>query len=436
MNQIINTLETRPQTAVPVFQSNVHDDRLEELIEGVASPHFKFARLDQKHDQPAATHLSRQMIAQLAAEAQQMREHGLLQGGQEKRVSENSSAKPKAENAVNMQESKTAGKDPFGLHLKPQQVSLKNEPKPYPASAVNTDHTERIFRAVTNFDEPLTFTGIPTPHFRVADQATNQSSVGQPEAVTSQLEDASVPLTGLLQRAFPRNRIETGTQQVPDIRQVEIGVWPEIVEKMLLLGTATVQRLAEVIREHTTGSANETVIASKTRGCGSSTITMALARWYAAAEERVLVVDADIHAVGVTKALGLHENRSWVTVTREMNFLEQGCVRDAATGIAFAALQPLRLRTIWQPFIFDHLASLVATVHRNFDRVLIDVGTPQQLISELSGNSSLATSALVVTKYDELDEEATYRIKTNLVGVGIENVLFAQNFARKSAIVE
>jgi hypothetical protein len=38
----------------------------------------------------------------------------------------------------------------------------------------------------------------------------------------------------------------------------------------------------------------------------------------------------------------------------------------------------------------------------------------------------------VVATVGSLDDDSAIRCKTNLVGLGIEHVLFAQNFARRS----
>jgi Mrp family chromosome partitioning ATPase len=281
--------------------------------------------------------------------------------------------------------------------------------------------------------------------------------------------DEAVPVTDLLKMAFPessfemRSRIDAGqTTILPEakplvretvpaaepelpeaapetyvsrfamIREIGERAWPEMTDKLLGPGRPMLEKLGAAIRQTNNAQTCETIVAGATRGCGATTVAMALARWFADQGDRVLLVDADVHGAGITQTLKLTDHRSWVTVARGTNLSKKLFVRAAGSSIAFACLAPLRLRTIWQPFIFDHLSKLLGTVEGVFDRILIDVGSTNQLMAELSGNCTLATSALVVATVGSLDDDSAIRCKTNLVGLGIEHVLFAQNFARRS----
>jgi Mrp family chromosome partitioning ATPase len=205
-----------------------------------------------------------------------------------------------------------------------------------------------------------------------------------------------------------------------------------ISNKMLTLGRPVLERLATTLDHLIPDTTTELVICGTNRGVGTSTIAVSLARLYAERGERVLLVDADIHKAGITHSLELIENRSWVTLVRGASVTDTGILKTRESKISFATISPLRLRTIWPPYVLDHLANLLSTLTDVFDRILIDVGPVNQLTAEMSGNQSLATAALVVAEVGNADEETTGRIRRNLAGVGIDQVLFAQNFAKQS----
>ncbi len=395
--------------------------RLEDLKRRIAQRDFTYTRVDQGHEQASASHLPADVISSYSAtSATSVGDTGWsrqkLEATAEAIIAPSVPSEPMARPT-------RLDKDPFGSHLKAQRVAQATSPGQAASTAASA--SPAAFRSVAELEPPISYATVPAAHVPFAPREETKSPSG---------ESPTPALTDLLRRAFPAQQTtgRGGANEI-EVRATEIEQWPEMVEKMLTLGHATVQQLSQAVRQLGQGEQRliETVIAGVSRGSGATTIALTLARQLAAEGERVLVVDADIHAVGITRALSLHENRSWVTITRDMNFIEKAMVRDATTGIFFAALQPLRLRTVWPPFIFDHLAALLGTVQEKFDRVLIDVGTPQQLISELSGHRSLASSALIITRGNDADEEAALRIRTNLVGVGIEHVIFAQNFARK-----
>ncbi len=206
--------------------------------------------------------------------------------------------------------------------------------------------------------------------------------------------------------------------------------WPEMTDRMLTAGRVIVERLATAVRQLCPSQTNEVAIVGAGRRVGTTTIGVALARYLAEQGERVLLVDGDIHNAGLTRSLNLSDNRSWVTFVRGANFASNGIVRLEDIPLAFATIAPLRLRTIWPPFVLDHLAALLASVREGFDRVLIDVGTSNQLLSEMSGNRVLSPSALVIAEVGKVDQDVYERVKRNLSGVAIDHVIFAQNFAR------
>lgn len=403
--------------------------RLEDLKRRIAQRDFTYTRMDQGHEQAPASHLPADVIAAYSATS------GTAVGDAQWSRKEPETA-AEAIIAPAMATEQVApvtrlDKDPFGSHLKPQRVAQAvSTGSTGDAASVTATASPAVFRSAVELEPPVSYATVPAAHVPFATREERKTSSG---------ESRTPALTDLLRRAFPAQPTtgRGGANEI-EVREIEIEHWPEMVEKMLTLGRATVQQLSQAVRQQGQGQQRliETVIAGASRGSGATTIALTLARQLAAEGERVLMIDADIQAVGMTRALSLYENRSWVTITRDMNFIEKGMVRDANTGIFFAALQPLRLRTVWPPFIFDHLAALLGTVQEKFDRVLIDVGTPQQLISELSGHRSLASSALIITRGNDADEEAALRIRTNLVGVGIEHVIFAQNFARKPVNVQ
>ena len=310
--------------------------------------------------------------------------------------------------------------DPAHAHIKPQN-----------ANPVAREIPSGMEEAVPVTD--LLKMAFPTSTFETKSRNDAAPSTSLPKAQTLARETTAAKTTMLVaEPEIPDATPETYVSRFAMIHEIGQRAWPDITDKLLGPGRPMLEKLGAAIRQTNNAQTCETIVAGATRGCGATTIAMSLARWFADQGDRVLLVDADVHQAGITQTLKLTDHRSWVTVARGTNLTEKVFVRAAGSSIAFACLAPLRLRTIWQPFILDHLSKLLGTVQGVFDRILIDVGSTNQLMAELSGNFTLATTALVVATVGSLDDDSATRCKTNLVGLGIEHVHFAQNFARRS----
>ncbi|MEZ6096305.1 MAG: hypothetical protein R3C03_19105 [Pirellulaceae bacterium] len=282
----------------------------------------------------------------------------------------------------------------------------------------------------TEFDDSLQVERT-TPRSNQKTEVKNSSeTLG--EMLSKQVASQPELETPVAPKPVEASKCEQSQQRWDDIPEVSDRNWPEMTSKMLAAGRPVLERLAAGVERLCLASSNAVVITGAAREVGTSTIAMSLARLFAERGEKILLVDADIHSAGVTRTLDLGENRSWITLARGTELTTTALRKCKNQTIAFATIQPLRLRTLWSPYVFDHLAQMLNGVRGVFDRILIDTGAVNQLLAESSGNQKLAGAGLVVAELGKLDAEATERTRRNLAGIGIEHLLFAQNFAKRT----
>lgn len=206
--------------------------------------------------------------------------------------------------------------------------------------------------------------------------------------------------------------------------------WPLVSELLLGAGWPFTSRLAEGMERALAGRSNTMLITGVQRAVGASTLCLTLGRW-AAGRRRVLVVDADVPACGLTRLLGKSPVRSWPSTSQGRDFVTTGLIRSSRSGIAFASLAPIRNRQLWPPFLLDRLGDLLASVGGLFDLVLVDAGPVSQLAGELSACAALTTCAMVVSGGEAGEEPLIQAAQRRLGELGAERILAARNFSAR-----
>ncbi len=206
--------------------------------------------------------------------------------------------------------------------------------------------------------------------------------------------------------------------------------WPLVSELLLGAGWPFTSRLADGMERALAGRSNTILFTGVQRAVGTTTLCLTLARW-AASRRKVLVVDADVPACGLTRLLGKDPVRSWPAVGKGRDFVTTGLIRSSRTGIAFATLTPIRNRQLWPPFLLDRLGELLASAGTLFDLILVDAGPVSQLAGELTACAALTPCAMVVSGGDTSEEPLIQSAHRRLGELGAERILAARNFSAR-----
>jgi len=202
--------------------------------------------------------------------------------------------------------------------------------------------------------------------------------------------------------------------------------WPVVTNQMIVSGGQAIDHLAESVFGLLSPSSQRLAITGLSRGDGTSSIAISLARWVAAFGKNVLLVDADLTSpVSLSNQIGLAPNLSWINAISQNLPAAEVIVRSQKMNLCVMPLAPMVSRTAWPRFIYDNLGELIDQVRSYFDLVIVDCGPSSQLLAELSRPQHMVDATLMVHDGEESPEFG--QAKSMLEGFGLNRFVVAKN---------
>ena len=194
---------------------------------------------------------------------------------------------------------------------------------------------------------------------------------------------------------------------------------------MIVSSGAAIDNLTRSAMEMISPGNQRIAITGLSRGEGTTSIAISLARWAAASGNNVLLVDADITSPSLSSQVGLASNLSWVNAISQSQSPAEVIVRSQSSNLCIMPLADMVSRVTWPRFIYDNLGGLVDQVRGTFDVVILDMGPATQLLSELSRPDLLVDATLLV--HDGVSSPELGHTKERLENFGIRKFVIAQN---------
>ena len=201
--------------------------------------------------------------------------------------------------------------------------------------------------------------------------------------------------------------------------------WPVVTSQMIVSSGAAIDNLTRSAMEMISPGNQRIAITGLSRGEGTTSIAISLARWAAASGNNVLLVDADITSPSLSSQVGLASNLSWVNAISQSQSPAEVIVRSQSSNLCIMPLADMVSRVTWPRFIYDNLGGLVDQVRGTFDVVILDMGPATQLLSELSRPDLLVDATLLV--HDGVSSPELGHTKERLENFGIRKFVIAQN---------
>ena len=274
--------------------------------------------------------------------------------------------------------------------------------------------------------------GITQPaHFESLEETFDiQPEPTSDEPVVAQLASAT-PLVSMPTTAEKvANKILSKTsKEIPTgvaAWDVEDFRWPVVTNQMIVSGGQAIDHLAESVFGLLSPSSQRLAITGLSRGDGTSSIAISLARWVAAFGKNVLLVDADLTSpVSLSNQIGLAPNLSWINAISQNLPAAEVIVRSQKMNLCVMPLAPMVSRAAWPRFIYDNLGELIDQVRSYFDLVIVDSGPSSQLLAELSRPRHMVDATLMVHDGEESPEFR--QAKSMLEGFGLDRFVVAKN---------
>jgi len=173
------------------------------------------------------------------------------------------------------------------------------------------------------------------------------------------------------------------------------------------------------------------VVTAPTRGQGTTTMSITLARLFASSGKRVLLVDADIMQPVLSKTIGLN-GVSWYRNSRSTEPVGECIIHGKKSGVCVMPLDgPVSNVAAHSEPIFDQLESNLDKVRGEFEVIVIDAGPVWQIVDEISHDSHLVDVAMLVNQ--DTHSNGFAEARERLMDRGIFKFIAAQNsFARKA----
>lgn len=213
--------------------------------------------------------------------------------------------------------------------------------------------------------------------------------------------------------------------EVPDFR------WPSSIEAV----TAQKPKLANLLLNQSTRfirpGRSRLVVAGNGRNQGTSFLAIGIARWAAKAGQRVLLVDADLANPELGSHLGIDADSeiSWLLTVANREPVADSVIQSESTGVCFLPLRTERKPQWGSVALLDMLGTLVSSIQDEFDLVVIDAGSANQLMNSLTQSSLLVDSALLVQNGGNVDSPLFHKTCTRMNDFGIEKIVVAENFS-------
>ena len=210
--------------------------------------------------------------------------------------------------------------------------------------------------------------------------------------------------------------------------------WPVSVERLIYQQPKLAMLLLNQCTRYIRPNANRLVVCGNGRQQGASTIAMGLARWGAENGRRVLLVDADMSNPTLLFHLGLEPSLdiSWVKGRMGSLPIAESMVESNRTRVC---LMPLKLTPgkVGSRAALDELGALVDEIALQFDLIVIDTGSANQLMNSLSRADRLADSLVLVHNRKTAAPDLYLQTAQRLKHFGIQNLVVAENFSESGS---
>ena len=206
--------------------------------------------------------------------------------------------------------------------------------------------------------------------------------------------------------------------------------WPEVTDRLLTKHRVAIETLGQQVNSVLAPGEHRVAFTCTRRREGASTIAMALARWYAETEQRVLLVDADLTHPDLIAKLTPECTRSWTRALDDPKQLRHQITATISPNVELLPLFRLGDNTRWKRPILGHLGDALRRVEANYDRVIINTGPVFQLITEIRTADDLADAFILVTAVNRTTDAERRQSQNGLLSVGADKILVAQNFTR------
>ena len=261
----------------------------------------------------------------------------------------------------------------------------------------------------------------------------------EPESTAQESEKLFIPppLVSMPTQAEEADGVVSGSsKEIPSgiaAWDVEDFRWPAVTNQMIVSGSQAIDQLAESVFEMLSPSCQRLAITGLSRGDGTSSIAISLARWVAAFGKNVLLVDADVTSPNnLSTQIGLAPNLSWVNAVNQNLPAAEVIIRSQKMNLCVMPLAPTVSRSSWPRFIYDNLGELIDQVRGYFDLVIVDSGPSQQLLAELTRPRHMVDATLMV--HDGEDSPEFNQAKNMLEGFGLNRFIVAKNRVHQKTV--
>ena len=206
--------------------------------------------------------------------------------------------------------------------------------------------------------------------------------------------------------------------------------WPKVTDQIVAI-ESMMSGMANNCESILSPFGKTIAVTAPTRGQGTTTMSITLARTFAARGKRVLLVDADIMQPSLSKTVGVAEV-NWYDQQVAKQPVSECIVHGKASHVCLMPLNaPVANVAAYSAPIFDVLESQIDKVRNEFDVIIIDAGPVWQIVDEISNNSHLVDVAMLVNQ--DTHSNGFAEARERLMDRGIFKFIAAQNsFARRA----
>ncbi|MEM9410270.1 MAG: AAA family ATPase [Planctomycetota bacterium] len=290
-----------------------------------------------------------------------------------------------------------------------QELSPESIPQPEPTKEKSAP--TKTYRVDAAHQSPRT-TIVKKPNFETRDY------VADPQDIQRTIQDLKADgriLADQVQESSPAPSQQANKTPI---------TWPRISNR--LIGSQAILNL-----ELNTLPVNQTSkhlsVTSAEKGNGATTIAMTLARQHAAHGRRVLLVDADLDDSAITYRLNLQNHASWIQAISDRQSLTDVIIKDQDSPISVLPAKHLSQKINWPRKLVDQLTAMIDSVAWDYELIIYDFGTVQQLVKESTHARNIGDKSLLIT--GEQVNNSVADAKKLLINHGFQNLLWVQNFS-------
>ena len=341
-----------------------------------------------------------------------------------------------------------------------KKIEVATTPEPAPEPAVLQTTTEPLSQDVINsiataIASVLTETSESKLNAKIDSGITTEPAKTEPEEtlkLTPELPRPgyTLPVTGhsfeartvpkpKLKKAPPRVPAKAPVKAPPKVNTISLSAaawdvpafrWPKVTDQILSLNHM-VSSLADNCQSMLSPFGKTIVVTAPTRGQGTTTMSLTLARAFASRKKSVLLVDGDIMNPSLSSTVGMG-GVDWYRNHLTQEPVGECIIRGQNSGVCVMPLNaPVANVIAHSAPIFDVLESQLDKVRGEFDMIVIDAGPVWQIVDEISNDSHLVDVAMLVNQDTYSNGFADARER--LMDRGIFKFIAAQNsFARRA----